>query len=272
VIDVHPFDPSCPWQGPRLQHGTWASLWLDRLENDPHQKNREGCKLNYLAALTHVHASLQPGFYCEVGCRHGHSLSLARCPAVGIDPDFTITMSLVAPTRLFRMTSDEFFAQSDVPTVLQRPIDLAFIDGMHLVEFALRDFINLERHTNPAGVIAIDDVLPQQMEHLTRERHTDIWTGDIYRLIPILRHYRPDLDVRVYDVELKGLALVSRLDPSSGTLPDHYSDIEGGIAEGAWTLPSIQAIRDTLGPQPAESLVADLQVIAKRRPHAEALS
>src|SRR5690606_6171086 len=109
-----------------------------------------------------------------------------RAPAIGIDPDFDIRVSLAAPTRLFRMTSDAFFAQPDVRSILSAPIDLAFIDGMHQVEFALRDFISLERHASANSIILIDDVLPEKMEYATRERHSRVWTGDVYRLILVL--------------------------------------------------------------------------------------
>jgi hypothetical protein len=212
--------------------------------------------LNYITALTRVHETLRPVNYCEIGCRLGMSLSLARCPAVGIDPDFEIRTPLLAPTRLFKMTSDEFFARPDVVDILPEPIDFAFIDGMHLVEFALRDFMNLERRSRPESVIAIDDVLPEHMDHLTRERHTRIWTGDVYR---------PDLEIRLYDVEMKGLALVSRLDPSSTLLSESYSKIESEIAADGWSCSSIAAIREALGPQPTESLSHDLQALANWR-------
>ena len=49
------------------------------------------------------------------------------------------------------MTSDDFFASHDLAQVLGgRPVDLAYIDGMHQFEFALRDFMNLERYVGPA--------------------------------------------------------------------------------------------------------------------------
>ena len=40
-------------------------------------------------------------------------------------------------------------------------LDFAFIDGMHLSEFALRDFMNIEEHMDRAGVVVLDDVLPR---------------------------------------------------------------------------------------------------------------
>src|SRR5256885_12302956 len=52
-------------------------------------------------------------------------------------------------TTLFRS-----FAEHDLSKELGgRPVDLAFIDGMHLFEFALRDFVNLERYCAPGSTI-----------------------------------------------------------------------------------------------------------------------
>ena len=63
--------------------------------------------------------------------------------------------------KLVRETSDEFFASVDPFAHFGgQPFDLAFIDGMHLAEYALRDFINTERHAHPASVIVLDDMLP----------------------------------------------------------------------------------------------------------------
>ena len=97
--------------------------------------------MNYLEALGLTHETLRPANYCEIGCRLGHSLALSTAPAIGVDPNYEIKVALATPTRLFNTTSDSFFAQDDVAQTLGAPIDLAFIDGLHLVEFALRDFM-----------------------------------------------------------------------------------------------------------------------------------
>jgi hypothetical protein len=221
--------------------------------------------MDYLSALRLVHDTIRPENYCEIGCRFGVSLALSRCPSIGIDPEFEIRTELSAPTRLFRMASDEFFDTRDCAGILNGPVDFAFIDGMHLVEFALRDFINLERASHRNGVIAIDDVLPGDIAHATRERNTRIWTGDIYRLIPLLRSFRPDLDIQVYDVDMKGFALVTGLDPSSRLLSERYAEIESELKSGRWELASAGEVREQLAPRPAASLPADLALIAKAR-------
>ena len=53
---------------------------------------------------------------------------------------------------------------------------LRFIDGMHLSEFALRDFINIEPFMADTGVIVIDDVLPRNGLEAARDRKTEPWT------------------------------------------------------------------------------------------------
>ena len=74
-----------------------------------------------------------------------------------------------------------------------QPVSFAFIDGMHLFENALQDFINVELWSNEASIIAIDDVFPRSQEEAKRERETKKWCGDVWRVLACLAETRPDL-------------------------------------------------------------------------------
>ena len=114
----------------------------------------------YLELLAKLHQHFRPQTYLEIGIGSGASLALAGkgTVAVGVDPEPQLEQAPPG-TRVFRQTSDEFFATHDLGTVLQgRPLQLAFIDGMHLFEFALRDFINVERHSVRPGLTGIAQI------------------------------------------------------------------------------------------------------------------
>lgn len=212
--------------------------------------------MNYLDALRLVHDAVKPGFYLEIGCRKGDSLELAQCPRLAIDPAPEITTGLSWPTRIFRESSDSFFERPDVRSLLGQPPDLAFIDGMHLVEYALRDFINVEDQATPDTVIMIDDVVPGDIAWASRERETQAWTGDVYRLIPLLRHYRPDLQIDVFDATIlefgKGLAVIRNPAPGNTVLRDAYDKIMADLEAGAYCAPDTETIRTQLQVRPAE--------------------
>jgi hypothetical protein len=199
--------------------------------------------LDYLEVLKIIHRELTPSNYVEIGCRQGRSLTLARCPSIAIDPEFEIIFPLEAPTRIFKSTSDEFFGRYDLKSLLGGPLDLAFIDGMHKAEFVLRDFINLEKSGDQNSIILIDDVLPQKIEWTTRERLSQMWTGDVYKILMVFKRFRPDLRITVLDVDLKGLAWITGIDSSSTWLLEHYAEIERAILSDEYTLHSEDAIR-----------------------------
>ena len=183
---------------------------------------------NYLSLLERIHGLLEPQTYVEVGVAEGKSLRLVgpRTAAIGVDPAPKIDVALPANARVFRETSDEFFARRDLETELGgKPVELAFIDGMHLFEFALRDFINLERHCAPDAAILIHDCYPLDAPTSARERRTQFWAGDVWRIVVALRKYRPDLTVRTLDSAPSGLGVVTRLDPASSVLADRYDEI-----------------------------------------------
>jgi hypothetical protein len=193
--------------------------------------------MRYLDFLGRLHELLDPPTYLEIGVRHGDSLALARCRAVGVDPAPAITQELHADTVLFHETSDEYFDRKDsLEPFGGRRIALAFIDGMHLLEFALRDFTNVERHSDWTSVIVFDDVFPRDVEEAARRRHTRAWTGDVFKVTHVLRRWRPDLVLTRVDTEPTGLLLVTALDPQNETITESWNDI----------------VRDTVRPDPQE--------------------
>jgi cephalosporin hydroxylase len=221
---------------------------------------------DFRTALSLAHSILKPRFYLEIGCRRGSNLALAKCQSLAIDPDFEITSELAFPTRIFKETSDDFFNRPNPGDLLGSRIDLAFIDGAHRVEFALRDFINLEKHGSKNLVILIHNVLPQDIAGTTRRQEGQSWTGDVYRLVPILREYRPDLVVQVFDIGQKGLAVVSSFAPANDALRSAYPQIDAQIKAGAYGMQSVEEIRHRLSPLPAAAMGAHLQSIADSFP------
>jgi hypothetical protein len=181
----------------------------------------------YLDFLGQVHQRLDPAAYLEIGVRHGDSLALAQAPSVGIDPEFDLRVEVPPQAQLFEETSDDYFARPDPLAPLGgRPPQLAFIDGMHLVEFALRDFMNVERHAHWTTVVVFDDILPRDGMEAARERKTREWTGDVFKILAVLERYRPDLICLRIGTQPTGLLLVMGLDPGSRVLRRRYARIE----------------------------------------------
>ncbi len=180
--------------------------------------------------LRELHTLLAPRSYLEIGVQLGRALTLSRTATIGVDPAFSITEELLCDLHLVRSTSDEFFASADLLAHFPVPVvDLAFIDGMHLSEYALRDLINVERYTHPASVIVIDDMLPRSVVEASRQRElaagTGAWAGDVYKLIDTLRQIRPDMVVLEVDTAPTGSVLLLLPDATSSALADTYDDI-----------------------------------------------
>jgi hypothetical protein len=198
----------------------------------------------FLAAL---HSSLHPRNYLEIGIGTGLSLELSRVPSIGVDPKFQIQTEIRSDVQLVRVTSDRFFARKNPLSYLRggrnpwrnlrhnRPlfgrligratVDLAFIDGLHLFEFAFRDFMNVEGLSSATTVIVLDDMLPRNVAEAARERVTQDWAGDVFKLVSVLREYRPDLIVIPVDTQPTGVLVVLGPDHTNTVLRDHYDEI-----------------------------------------------
>ena len=202
---------------------------------------------HYFKLLARVHQHVRPATYLEVGVSRGESLKLVtpQTLALGIDPQPRVAFTLAPNQKIFAQTSDEFFARTDVPALLGgRPLEMAFIDGMHHFEFALRDFINIEPLCGPRSLVFIHDCFPIDARSAERDQTTGFWSGDIWRLMVLLKKYRPDLSLHTLGTPPTGLGLITHLDPASTGLRSRLPQL---IAEG---------------------LALDFSSIAQRRPEA----
>lgn len=175
--------------------------------------------MQYIEFFRQLEQRLRPRSYLEIGVRWGDSLAVSTVPSIGIDPDPQLRVDLPPTTVVHSMTSDEFFVQPErLRHLPDETIDLAFIDGMHLYEYALRDFINVEAHARPSSVVVLDDMLPRSSEEASRERDTTEWTGDVWKVIPTLQKLRPDLVLIQVATQPTGLLIAMALDAGNKAL------------------------------------------------------
>jgi len=178
------------------------------------------------ALLAWLHRWLQPALYLEIGVDQGVSLACASGPAIGVDPrpELKLTAELPPTARIVASSSDAFFAQQ-AQALLQPLPELAFIDGMHLFEFALRDLIHTEARMAPWGLIVIDDIFPCHPVQAHRRRRSGSWTGDVWKLLPVLRQIRPDLTLLCLNAHTTGLLLIAGLDAANSALAEAYPEL-----------------------------------------------
>jgi len=213
--------------------------------------------------LEQLHAHLAPRRYLEIGVSVGGSMTLSRTRSIGVDPFFTVKRELRCDLHLVRATSDEFFASPGAFDHFDgQPFDLAFIDGMHLAEYALRDFVNTERHSHPASVVVLDDMLPRVAVEGGRDR-TDArahgaWAGDVYKLVESLRVLRPDLVCLELDTTPTGTVVVLLPDSTSTALAEAYDDlVEAYVVPDPQEIPQ-EVLARTRALDPAELLAAPI--------------
>lgn len=231
---------------------------------------------SYLAILRRLHLELQPGTYFEIGTETGKSLSLARCASLAVDPDFKLASGRPASNKplcaLYQRSSDAFFASVDPTVVLGQRIDLAFLDGMHLCEFLLRDFANTERFCTPNSVIALHDCLPLDLVMAEREwpsadrqitSRKGWWTGDVWRCALLLKRHRLNLRITALDAPPTGLVLVTNLDPDSTFIHDHYASLVEEMHATTLSEVTLAGLHAELNVEPTSALSRFEQIAAR---------
>jgi glycosyltransferase involved in cell wall biosynthesis len=150
--------------------------------------------------------------YLEIGVEYGHTFCNVHFTSkTGVDPSHKVNENKKEVYLIQKMTSDEFFdhmgkfldiistrkkhhqSNKFIPKPF-RYFDVIFIDGMHQVEYALRDVNNAVKYLNPGGKIFMDDIFPQtkcEQEKIPTNpvfedgiiKYTEPWTGDVWKLV-----------------------------------------------------------------------------------------
>jgi hypothetical protein len=188
----------------------------------------------YYKVLRRIHGILRPANYVEIGIHKGISLvqALRDTPCIGVDPTPSVEPEIqreierkLPDTRIYELTSDDFFGRYDLTELLVGPVALGFIDGLHLFEQVLRDFINIERHSTGKTVILLHDCLPLDEVTASRERSTYFYSGDVWKAAMALRRRRPELAMVTVRTAPTGLTLVRGLDSGNRRLEEELPEI-----------------------------------------------
>jgi hypothetical protein len=178
--------------------------------------------------------------YLEIGVNEGKLMSYIHADiAVGVDPEFVLSSNVAAhkqETHLIRKSSDSFFKDVDFHSAFGGPPELCFLDGFHNFDFLLRDFMNAESICGPTSLICMHDCLPLDEIMATRSygawsaatigtKFQGSWTGDVWKIIPILQRYRPDLKLVMASAPPTGVVCVTNLKPDDTTLRANYLNI-----------------------------------------------
>jgi Methyltransferase domain len=188
--------------------------------------------MDRIAAIQRVLGSVSDATYLEIGVCTGESFIPIRAKRKwGVDPGYVLSWRRrlkyavfsflgIKVERLFRMTSDEFFATKK-EMVESHGIDVCFVDGLHTYEQALKDALNALEYLKPGGVILIHDCSPtsavmalpsasiETVGQANLPGWNGAWCGDIWKAIVHLRSLRQDLISFVLDCD-NGIGVVTR--------------------------------------------------------------
>lgn len=185
---------------------------------------------NYLNFLRALHENVYEGYF-EIGTRYGDSLAFSQSPSIAIDPFFQLNKNPIGNKDfclMFQETSDSFFKNS-WSNLSGFKCQLAFIDGMHLFEYALKDLINLAKISSKTALFLLHDPIPWTFRMATRDYNSvrgESWTGDVWKLVHILIDAGMKANISLLTSAPSGLLAVLNPDKKSiATLEKNYDRI-----------------------------------------------
>lgn len=138
--------------------------------------------------------------------------------------------------QYFEVTSDAFFLENK-DILKNNPLDLAFIDGLHTYDQALKDTLNALKYMGDNGIVILHDCNPldelaaypansiddARKDLQNHPNWKNIWNGDVWKTIVHIRKNHPELTAFVLDTD-HGLGFVYKKDRE--ILPPFFDVIE----------------------------------------------
>ena len=188
------------------------------------------------------HLTNPDDIYLEIGVEGGYTFNnIHFINKTGVDPSPSFTSD-----KIIVETSDDFFSKLELTT----KYDAVFIDGMHQVEYVVKDINNSINFLNDDGRIFIDDIIPLTFDEQLKIpkkhyydngilKYGESWTGDIWKVIfHILVFYSEDIEFSYYyHLNYRGVAVlqiknkfqISELDLSIINGYDYFKDFKNYI-------------------------------------------
>jgi hypothetical protein len=168
-----------------------------------------------------LHEAMVPRTYLEVAAPPGAGATFSRATWIGVDPGDIERHPEQCDRDLVRGEHGDVWSWTEaVAPFRDLPVDVALLDGIHLAEYALRDFISVERLTGRSSVVVVGGALPRSAADASRAPRSE--AGDVFKAVQVMARRRPDLTVVLVNASPDGAAVVVGTNPMSATLGEAY--------------------------------------------------
>lgn len=186
--------------------------------------------------LRRAFEALRPRCVLEVG--PGLAGRIVNCDLICANPMPEGFADMENPRRrmtlCFRGDAGSFAATGIVQAVHKTGIDCLFLNVPTRFECILDAFIGCEAMSGEASVLFIPHCfplnamrggLPAESDPASAGSTAPVWSGDTWKILEILKTYRPDLKILGFDCQPDGLLAIGGLNPDDRTLANARQDI-----------------------------------------------
>jgi len=151
--------------------------------------------------------------YLEIGYFKGWSFDNVKCEdKTAVDPNpsklpkmesapYLTIIGHSDSDKIYKLTSDDFFAEYAFVGGIKNKWDLIFIDGLHEASQVKKDIMNSLEHLSPNGTIILHDCNPPTLAHSTTGDAGGNWNGDVYKAWITFRFQYPEYETYTVDTD-----------------------------------------------------------------------